>query len=233
MLFLLALFVPLLTVLLTNSVYGSVPESIRTAFFQAVSALTTTGFQTVDSFASWTPAMMFLMILLMLIGGGAGSTAGGLKIYRVYVMLKEIWWKLVRDTYPDRVVFTEQINRGGRKDTIPDRERKQINAFVFFYLLLFGAGTFIFCCYGYSLQDSMFEFASSLGTVGLSVGITAYGASPVIHWTAITGMFMGRLEIYVVLIAVARMASDGKKFLREKRFQAGTSGKRNGKRIES
>jgi len=46
-------------------------------------------------------------------------------------------------------------------------------------------------------------------------------------------MFMGRLEIYVVLIAVVRMASDGKKFLREKRFQAGTSGKRNGKRIES
>ena len=79
----------------------------------------------------------------------------------------------------------------------------------------------------------MFEFASSLGTVGLSVGITAYGASPVIHWTAITGMFMGRLEIYVVLIAVVRMASDGKKYLREKRFQAGTSGKRNGKRIES
>ena len=233
MLFLLALFVPLLTVLLTNSVYGNVPESIRAALFQAVSALTTTGFQTVDSFASWTPAMMFLMILLMLIGGGAGSTAGGLKIYRVYVMLKEIWWKLVRDTYPDRVVFTEQINRGGRKDAVTDRERKQINAFVFFYLLLFGAGTFIFCCYGYPLQDSMFEFASSLGTVGLSVGITAYGASPVIHWTAITGMFMGRLEIYVVLIAVVRMASDGKKFLREKRFQAGTSGKRNGKRIES
>ena len=79
MLFLLALFVPLLTVLLTNSVYGNVPESIPAALFQAVSALTTTGFQTVDSFASWTPAMMFLMILLMLIGGGAGSTAGGLE----------------------------------------------------------------------------------------------------------------------------------------------------------
>lgn len=219
MLFLLALFVPVLAVLLMNSVYGTVSKSLRTALFQAVSALTTTGFQTVDSFASWTPAMMFLMILLMLIGGGAGSTAGGLKIYRVYVMLKEIWWKLIRDASPHRVVFTEQINRGGKREVVTDREKNQINSFVFFYFLLFVIGSFIFCCYGYSIQDSMFEFASALSTVGLSVGITGYGTGPVIHWTAIAGMFLGRLEIYVVLIAVARMSSDGKNYLHEKQLK--------------
>ncbi|CUQ24817.1 cation transporter [Hungatella hathewayi] len=230
MLFLLALFVPILTVLLMNGVYSNVPVSLRAALFQAVSALTTTGFQTVESFAAWTPAMMFLMILLMLIGGGAGSTAGGLKIYRVYVMLKEIWWKLVRDAHPDRVVFTEQINRGGKKEVITDREKNRINAFVFFYLLLFAAGSFVFCCYGYSIQDSMFEFASAISTVGLSVGITSYGASPVIHWTAIAGMFLGRLEIYVVLIAAARMASDGKNYLHEKQMKRKRHRNRNRKR---
>ena len=170
------------------------------------------------------------MILLMLIGGGAGSTAGGLKIYRVYVMLKEIWWKLVRDAHPDRVVFTEQINRGGKKEVITDREKNRINAFVFFYLLLFAAGSFVFCCYGYSIQDSMFEFASAISTVGLSVGITSYGASPVIHWTAIAGMFLGRLEIYVVLIAAARMASDGKNYLHEKQMKRKRHRNRNRKR---
>lgn len=216
LLFLLAFFVPILTVLLMNGMYDSASESLRTALFQAVSAITTTGFQTVDSFASWTPAMMLIMIVLMLVGGGAGSTAGGLKIYRVYVMLKEIGWKLARDTYPERVVFTEQINRGGQKETVSVREKGQIHAFVFFYLLLFLAGTLVFCCYGYSLEDSMFEFASALSTVGLSTGITAYGASPVIHWTAIIGMFMGRLEIYVVLIAVARMGADGRRCLHGK-----------------
>lgn len=217
MLFLIAFFVPLIAVLLMNGLYGSASESLRAAMFQAVSALTTTGFQTVETFSVWPSAAMFLMIILMLIGGGAGSTAGGLKIYRVYVMLKEIWWKLVRDTCPDRVVFTEQINRGGKKETVTDSEKNQINAFVFFYLLLFAVGTFVFCCFGYSIQDSMFEFSSALSTVGLSVGITAYDAVPVIHWTAIVGMFLGRLEIYVVLIAAARMISDGRNFCHEKR----------------
>lgn len=112
--FLLALFVPVLAALLFMGMYGGISESFRIALFQAVSALTTAGFQTVDSFADWTPPMIFLMIVLMLIGGGTGSTAGGLKIYRVYVMLKEIWWNLAQSIYPNRVVFTEQINRGGK-----------------------------------------------------------------------------------------------------------------------
>lgn len=56
----------------------------------------------------------------------------------------------------------------------------------------------------------MFEFASALSTVGLSVGITAYDAEPAIHWTATAGMFLGRLEIYVVMISAARMLSDGR-----------------------
>lgn len=233
LLFLLALFVPLLAVLLMNGGYENAPENFRTALFQAVSAITTTGFQTVESFALWTPAMLFLMILLMLIGGGAGSTAGGLKIYRVYVMLKEIWWKLVRDACSDRVVFTEQINRGGKKEAVSDKEKNQINSFVFFYLLLFVIGSFIFCCYGYSLQDSMFEFASALSTVGLSAGITVYDGSPVIHWTAIAGMFLGRLEIFVVFIAAARMASDGKNCIYERQLKRKRHRNQNRKRKES
>ena len=230
LLFLLAFFVPFLAVFLMKGMYGGLSERFRIALFQVVSALTTTGFQTVDSFSTWTPAMMFAMVLLMLIGGGAGSTAGGLKLYRVYVMLKEIWWKLVKDVCPDRVVFTEQINRGGKKETMTDKEKNQINSFVFFYLLLFVAGTMVFCCFGYSIQDSMFEFSSALSTVGLSAGITGYDASPVIHWTAIIGMFMGRLEIYVVLIAISRMASDGKSCLRGK---YGGRRKSRKKRVES
>lgn len=76
----------------------------------------------------------------------------------------------------------------------------------------------------------MFEFASAISTVGLSVGITSYGASPVIHWTAIAGMLLGRLEIYVVLIAAARMASDGKNYLHEKQMKRNRHRNRNRKR---
>ena len=54
----------------------------------------------------------------------------------------------------------------------------------------------------------MFEFASSLGTVGLSVRIIGYNAHPVILWTSILGMLFGRLEIFVILDAFSRILSD-------------------------
>ena len=69
-------------------------------------------------------------------------------------------------------------------------------------------GSLIFTMYGYSLQDSMFEFVSALSTVGLSVGITNYNAPAVILWTAAVGMFLGRLEIMVVFEAALRMIKD-------------------------
>lgn len=209
-LFFLAFFVPVMVVLMMGSMYNNISEGIRAALFQAVSALTTTGFQTVDSFKEWSSSLKLLMILLMLAGGSAGSTAGGLKVYRVYVLFKEIWWKFKGDISSKRFVLTEQISKYGKKETITQQEKNQVNTFAFCYMLVFLTGTFIFCLYGYSIEDSMFEFSSALSTVGLSAGITGYDASPVIHWTATTGMFLGRLELFAVLIAGARMFSDGK-----------------------
>ena len=145
----------------------------------------------------------------------------GLKLYRVYVMMKEIGWNLMENICPARVVFARRINRGGRQEIITDQEGGQVNAFLFLYLLVFAAGTFVFCCFGYSVEDSMFEFASALSTVGLSVGITAFDADPVIHWTATAGMFLGRLEIYVVMISAARMLADGKDALKKRQNHGG------------
>lgn len=209
-LFLLAFFSPLMLVLLMQGMYNEVSTGLRAAVFQAVSALTTTGFQTVETFHTWGSPLMMIMIVLMLVGGSTGSTAGGLKAYRVYVILKEIKWKIIRDICPNRMVFTETIPRYGKEEAVSSREKEQIHTFICVYLILFLIGTFIFCLFGYSIQDSMFEFSSALSTVGLSVGITAYDANPVIHWTATAGMFLGRLEVFAVLIGAARIISDGK-----------------------
>lgn len=54
----------------------------------------------------------------------------------------------------------------------------------------------------------MFEFASALGTVGLSVGITGYDASPVVLWTETVGMLAGRLEIYVIFVAAVQFGRE-------------------------
>ena len=209
-LFLIAAATPVALVFLMQGMYNDIPTGTRAALFQVVSALTTTGFQTVDTFRTWSSPLFLIMIVLMLIGGSAGSTAGGMKAYRVYMVVKEVRWKLTRDICPNRVVFTETLPRFGKEEPVSAKEKEQIHTFLCVYLMLFLAGTFVFCMYGYSLQESMFEFSSALSTVGLSVGITSYEASPVIHWTATAGMFLGRLEIFAALIGAARIASDGK-----------------------
>ncbi len=211
MLFLFALVIPILGVILFGSITDNISQSFRIAAFQAVTALTTTGFQNVPTFTTWSSPAIFLMILLMLIGGGAGSTAGGIKQYRVYIIMKDIWWSIRDKIINKRIVKVNTINRYGDKDIVTNDEKSMINSFVTLYLCIFLLGTFIYTLYGYSLESSAFEFASALGTVGLSIGITGYHANPVILWTAIIGMFVGRLEIYVVLLSLARLFSDIKK----------------------
>jgi trk system potassium uptake protein TrkH len=73
-------------------------------------------------------------------------------------------------------------------------------------------GTLIFSIVSNSsMQNSLFEFASVLGTVGLSVGITGYDAHPIILWTSSIGMFLGRLEFYVFFIAISKIIIDSKR----------------------
>ena len=79
------------------------------------------------------------------------------------------------------------------------------------YLLALFTGALIFTGFGYSIRDSLFEFSSALGTVGLSVGIVGYNANPIILWTSTVGMFLGRLEFYVVFIAITKIFLDLKK----------------------
>ena len=64
------------------------------------------------------------------------------------------------------------------------------------------------------MAESLFEFASALGTVGLSIGITTKDTPSLILWTEIAGMFLGRLEFYVIFFALIKLSKAMKLFLR-------------------
>ena len=66
----------------------------------------------------------------------------------------------------------------------------------------------ITAAYGNPISDSLFEYASSLGTVGLSIGVTSADAPAGLLWTQIIGMFLGRLEFFTVFIGVIRLFQD-------------------------
>ena len=193
--------------LVCGSLYASLGKRARVAVFETVSALTTTGFSTV-SYQNWNSLGILLLILLMLIGGGTCSTAGGIKQYRIFVLFKSVGWDLRRAFLPRTAVVENFIWRGEQKDFLSEARVRQLGAFVFVYLTTYFVGAGILTAHGISLSDSLFEFASAIGTVGLSVGVTAPTSPPLVLWAEICGMFLGRLEFFVIFLSLMKVFKD-------------------------
>ncbi|MBN1221550.1 MAG: TrkH family potassium uptake protein [Anaerolineae bacterium] len=191
----------------TAGLYPTLQKSARVAIFEAVTALSTTGFTTVG-YHTWPDLGWFVLVLLMLVGGGTGSTAGGIKQYRIYVLYRGLWWEFRRMFLPSRVVTEPEVWHGEQKQFISDTHLRQVGLFVFLYLVSYFIGSGILTAYGYPLRDSLFEFASTLSTVGLSVGITAAAAPAGVLWAQIMGMFLGRLEFFTIIIGLGKLLAD-------------------------
>lgn len=200
MFFLLLVFVPLAAVSLMGGLNMGLWEGLRHALFDVSSALSTTGYSTMG-YASWPPLAIGILILMMLVGGGIGSTAGGMKLSRVYLMLRVAMQNIRKRLLPPQSVEAPYYIRAQGKTPIDASLAMDTVGFLACYLGLFIIGSLLLTVTaGCQLTEAMFEFASSLGTVGLSIGITspATGAATLI--VEMFGMMLGRLEIFIVLI---------------------------------
>ena len=182
----------------------SVAGESRTYIFQIISALTTTGFSTVDLSTEWAGAPLLILVILMCIGGGVNSTSGGIKQRRIYILFKSITWQIREHLLPSRAVVSHTISDHGLIEEVSDSEIRQVGNFVFLYLFTLAAATVMISAYGYSISDSLFEAASSVGTVGLSVGITGPQAPAGVLWIQKACMFLGRLEFFAIIVALRR-----------------------------
>lgn len=207
--FLLALAIPIVTFGALYTFYGTIGKAFRIASFEMITALSTTGFSIVG-YEEWPLAAVFIMIILMIIGGGAGSTAGGLKLYRVYLLLKSLWWELKSYELPAKAIRKNYVWRSEGKYYVEQSHIIQTANFALIYMITYFIGVTIFLFYGYPLKESMFEFASTLGTVGLSVGLTSPDAPIGILWTQSAGMMLGRLEFIVIFFASIKLIRDVK-----------------------
>jgi trk system potassium uptake protein TrkH len=198
---LVAVMIPSLYLLCTRPLYTEPFKAVRVAVFEIVSAATTTGFST-TTYAGWPPVGVFLLLPLMVIGGGSGSTAGGMKQWRVYVLVKSFFWELRRMALPRSVVLERAVWKGEELDFLRSRTLVQVASFVTGYVAVYLLGTVVLVASGFGIADSLFEYGSALGTVGLSVGVTSAEAPASVLWAEIVGMFLGRLEIFVVLLAL-------------------------------
>ena len=165
------------------------PQRIQAALFQTVTPRTA-GFATVD-LSQLSPAAQTVTILLMLVGGSPGSTAGGFKTTTLALLLLNI-----------RAVFRRRDAPQCFGRRIPDESVRSASALFMLYCLLFLTGGILICCIDQvPLMAAMFESASAIATVGLSLNLTAV-LSPVSHLILIALMYLGRVGGLTLLYAV-------------------------------
>ncbi|MBN1443985.1 MAG: TrkH family potassium uptake protein [Planctomycetes bacterium] len=199
--------------LTARPLYPAAGKAWRVAIFETVTALTTTGFSTVG-YGNWNPFGILILLVLMWIGGGTCSTAGGIKQYRVYVVYRSLRRALRRPFLP-RTAITHDTLWDGESTTIIDDARVSIvGTYLFLYVSTCLLGASILAAHGYGLQESLFEYASALGTVGLSIGITRSDAPRLVLWAEMVGMFLGRLEFFVIITSAARLVRDSLRMAR-------------------
>jgi len=202
-LFILLLFtIPIIAGSLISSLYISIGAGFRLSTFNIVSALSTSGFSTM-SYVKWPTFSIGMMIILMIIGGGIGSTAGGMKLTRVYIMLRLLNKNMRKRLSSSRMVNNPYFFRAQGKTFIDQSLESDTIAFILFYLIIFIVGSLLLTLTAScSLSDAMFEFASSLGTVGLSIGVTGPYTNNATLIVEMIGMLLGRLEIFIVIIGI-------------------------------
>jgi len=200
---LLFVFVPLTAVTLMSKLGMGFGESLINALFGVVTTFTTTGYSTMN-YSLWPPFLLGLLVLLMIIGGSVGSTAGGIKLVRTYLLIR-----ITRENVKNRLSSDRRITAPayylaqGKMLPIDDTLIKDTIGFISCYMGVFIAGTLLLTLTAdCSLFDAMYEFASALGTVGISNGVTNPGASAGSLIILMVGMFLGRLEIFIVFIGL-------------------------------
>lgn len=202
MFLLLLIFIPPTALSLSRGLGISFGEGIRKASFDIASAMSTTGYSTM-SYADWPQFAIGVLILMMLIGGGVGSTAGGIKLSRVYLMLRIAAKNIRHRLSPARNVEVPQYRKASGTEPIDKNLIEDTTGFFVSYLVLYIIGTFALTVTAdCSLVEAMFDFSSAISTVGLSIGITNPTTCAPALIVEMLGMLLGRLEIFIVLIGI-------------------------------
>ena len=171
--------------------------SLPDAVFHIISAMTNSGFSYL-SIAGFSDGLKFFLVFLMLVGGASFSAAGGIKIYRLVLMIKVVR-KTVYESITDR---NYPIRLFGKDYSNAAVIQAAVIVLLFIALVFFSA--FIVSSYGFQPVDSLFETTSAVATTGLSAGIINSSLAIELKWLFVALMLLGRVEIFSFLIVISR-----------------------------
>ena len=196
MLFLLALAViTVLSLWLTNTY--ETERGLRHGIFQVVSVATTAGYSVAD-FSMWPGALPFLLFVAAFVGGCSGSTAGGMKVIRIILILKQGMREIMRLIHPNAVIAVKV-----GKVSVPDSIAQAVWGFFSVYVLLFFLMLVGVMATGVDQVTAWSTVGSALNNLGPALGeaSTNYGDLPSLaKWILVMAMLLGRLEIFTVLV---------------------------------
>ncbi|TFH48273.1 MAG: TrkH family potassium uptake protein [Bacteroidia bacterium] len=177
--------------------------SFRHGLFQAVSQVTGTGYATTD-YMLWPLFGWFFMFLLMPAGGCTGSTAGGIKMARHLIVLRNLK-TIFRKLQHQNAIIPIQLNNR----TIPDNLNSTMLVFILLYIIITFAGMAILQLSGVPVEEAAGASLTSISNVGPGLGASGnfghYSAfNPVAKGTMIILMLIGRLEIFTILALFTR-----------------------------
>lgn len=181
-----------------NQVY-SIEENLRTSLFQVVSILTTTGYATAD-YEQWACMDKGVLLILMFLGGCAGSTSGNIKIGRYLIMLKRSKTEFRKMIHPKAMINTQYSGKSISESLVVN-----VLQYFFLHIIIIFLGTIILTAVDLDLITALSATASCMGNIGPGFGLV--GPTQNYAFISDTGkyvlsllMFLGRLEIYPVLI---------------------------------
>lgn len=184
---------------LDNQSFGG---GVRIAVFSAVSVLTTTGFSAAEAsaVAGWPIVLPVILIVLMLIGGSAGSTAGGIKMMRLIIIFKLAGRELARLSHPHGVVRM----RFGRRP-VDEETLRSVWGFLTIFMTAFAAISIALSLLGVDLQTAVSATAATISNTGAALPMidvgSAYGEfSAGAKWVLSLSMILGRLELVTILV---------------------------------
>ncbi len=179
---------------------GNLFEKIRISSFNVISILSGTGYVT-DDFGLWGKFSLIFFLFLMFIGGCAGSTACGIKIFRLQMLLIFLKNQVKKLVYPNSVIITKYNNHKISDDFI-----RSVIIFIFSFLFIFLIIAMLLSISGLDFVTSISGAASSISNVGPGLGEIIgpdgnYKNLPDLSkWILATGMLLGRLELFAVLV---------------------------------
>ena len=181
------------------SLYDSVGTALRHAFFQVSSVITTTGYATVD-FGQWPVFSKTVLVLLMFVGGCAGSTAGGLKVTRIVTLAKAAVMDMRKMLHPNAVINVRMEGRA-----LPEKQVRGVQAYLSIYILILGGSWLLLSLAGFDELTTFTSVVTCINNVGPGLNMVGPTGnfSFFAPWAKLLlsfDMLAGRLELFPMLL---------------------------------